>query len=113
MDKRIELKFMKENEFFLYNPRKSMESGRVAHWFLISAWDAGGWPASGSGHLSPDRKLGRPQCLSYCFGKKTNFLQFPAIKPRFLRYPAGKLLITESALSLYTMAVLHSCDRAS
>ena len=91
---------MKENEFFLYSPRKSMENGRVPHSFLISARDASGWSASGSGHLSPVRKLGGPRCLSCCFGKKTDLLQFPAIKPRSLGYPAHKLLITEHALSL-------------
>jgi hypothetical protein len=63
MDKRIEIKFMEENELFLYNPRKSMESGRVAHSFLISARDAGVWSASGPGRLSTDRKLRGSQCL--------------------------------------------------
>lgn len=58
------------------------------------------WSASGSGHLNPDRKLGGSQCLSCCFGRKTNLLQFLAIKPRFLGYPPPKLRIIEPTLSL-------------
>jgi len=100
MDKGTDLKFLKENKLFLYNPRTNMENGRVAHPFLKSARYAGGLSASGSGHLSPDRKLGGSQCLSLCFGKKKNLLQFPTTKPQFLGYPAHKLHINEPALSL-------------